>query len=1069
MGKFIIKSNIEDFINKVGTPIKKLCLYINGQPYLIDKNEVTIEISEEWKYGKLEPTQIPDGISGEMIQIPLDWTEWVTIDDSGLEDIISLPDRMTDLEKFKIYSIELPSLSEIKNFTGLFNSWFFVESIIFPDEDIVPEKISSMFKGCHSLLSLDLRNFNTSNVEDFSSLFEGCVKLSNLIISSKFSTESARNLSYMFAGCAKIATLDLSHWEVWKVTDISGMFGKSIVWDIGLDEEDEATGSYEQSGKGCESLKVLDLSGWELNTNLKTFIYQGPNGPVYQDGVLSENLFSGCDKLETLYLENSNNYTIKLMKESLLNNEDVKVIASTVEPSRDEKPLDGRGLKKVFALVEKDFQRVDKYLEQVQDNLDQLNYGSYNYCVAAWEKNSLDPVAIEQYGDPELLKRWDFYFVNHGQVSPDGKSCTPVAKLKRNNIFRDENGNFVKTVLTSKNCKFLTSITRSGNEFRALSFNNSSYATYKLYLNSNDPNSFISTIGDFNAESFWNKYGHTVYSLYATSSNTSWQRVYNIPRPWEEYIEDWENKDVDISKVHSVVLSYPKTCYLLDQVEGKSGKIWKGIFFEPMIWDGIDVSRFALNPTGIGPTPAAAQALTGVSSTASKTSATSNGDVLFTRYVEFYPATASSKTFVPGNNCQGHIGEGDISRVFMSEDWVINNVKYKRFLYGRSYDVSQLTNCNMARNNNTNPQVPYPFAEGGYHSRNVFISSMETLYKTKYLNESNFFASGISANDEVTNEAQWRKYGGIRWKKSSSDTWNYGTWNTTPEDIYYNANKNQTHFNALLSWWYPKEQVLESQTIASFAAEAGIDPGVKFSNFNYVGETAGIPPTYWYENIPGTKGLKDGEMNCIVYKHFIYSFSGYDSSLVPATFNMEIILRMSLMNGYNHSGDYWIYYGGGYEQVGTVTNVENGTTGNPVDIWTCFDQTKWRTTSELQTVSLNNLGKFVFEGDGNYWHAWSGLNLGDSYTAERPSYTAYKSKEGGDLGTGECFWSYTSKHWSTTLNQRIRVGCRNMSSGNDENCGCRRGEHGVKSGVNINGYNIGGSVQVLLSGGNFGE
>ena len=680
------------------------------------------------------------------------------------------------------------------------------------------------------------------------------------------------------------------------------------------------------------------------------------------------------------------------------------------EIKRDEKPLDGKGLGKVFTLLNTDFERVEQKIAEVKERQDDLSLGSYSYCVASWEKNSLDPVATKQYGNPDLLRRWDFYLVDHDKLSEDGKACVPVAKLKRNNIFRDQYGQYAKTVFTNLKCKGLYNIQGDINSGYTAKSVFSMDGSTQLFDNSACSGSPYATVATFNSAKFWEEKGHAG-KLYIKVSSTIYE-VTNIPRPWEEYQQDGKGFD----KLQSVVMSYPKTCYLLDQLEGNSGKIWKGIFFEPTIWDGIDVSRFPLNPTGIGPTPATAVASTGTSSTASKTSSTANGDKMFTRYVEFYkePSTATGTDGLRmGTNCQGHLGEGNISKAFMSEDWTIDGVKYKRFIYGRSYDVSQLTNCNMARNSNPDPQKPYPFAEGGYHSRNVFVSSQETIYQTKYLNETGFFASGISANDAVENEAQWKAYGGIRWQKQGSSTWNYGTWNTTPEGLYYNTSKGATHFNALLSWWFPKEQVLESQTAASYAAEAGIDEGVEF-------EWAG--KTWWYKNVPGAPGLKDGEMNCIIYKKIPYTFKGYDDSLASTTWNMEIILRMSLMNGYNHSGDYWIYYGGGYEQVGTVTNVTNGTTGNPVDIWICFDQSKWRSTAELQTVSINNLGTFVFEQDPNYWKAWSGLNLGDSYTAERPSYTAYKSKEGGSLGTGECYWSYCSKHWSTTLNQRIRVG-----------------------------------------------
>ena len=57
-----------------------------------------------------------------------------------------------------------------------------------------------MFYDCKNLKSLDLSNFNTSDVSDMSYMFANCEKLKSLDISS-FNTSNATNIDYIFSGC----------------------------------------------------------------------------------------------------------------------------------------------------------------------------------------------------------------------------------------------------------------------------------------------------------------------------------------------------------------------------------------------------------------------------------------------------------------------------------------------------------------------------------------------------------------------------------------------------------------------------------------------------------------------------------------------------------------------------------------------------------------------------------------------------------------------------------------------------------------------------------------------------
>ena len=62
---------------------------------------------------------------------------------------------------------------------------------------------------------------------------------------------------------------------------------------------------------------------------------------------------------------------------------------------------------------------------------------------------------------------------------------------------------------------------------------------------------------------------------------------------------------------------------------------------------------------------------------------------------------------------------------------------------------------------------------------------------------------------------------------------------------------------------------MESQMVASFACETGIQPGVEFEFYG---------GTYWYENVPNASGLSEGGMNVRVFKRMSTTFNAYDSA-----------------------------------------------------------------------------------------------------------------------------------------------------------------------------------------------
>ena len=65
-----------------------------------------------------------------------------------------------------------------------------------------------MFADCYSLASINLSNFNTSNVYDMSSMFDNCYSLTSINLSN-FNTSNIYNMSSMFYGCNRLTFINI--------------------------------------------------------------------------------------------------------------------------------------------------------------------------------------------------------------------------------------------------------------------------------------------------------------------------------------------------------------------------------------------------------------------------------------------------------------------------------------------------------------------------------------------------------------------------------------------------------------------------------------------------------------------------------------------------------------------------------------------------------------------------------------------------------------------------------------------------------------------------------------------
>ena len=228
----------------------------------------------------------------------------------------------------EITSINLPKVITIDNInmTMMFFNCTKLRNILFnAGSTYKPNDMHAMFYNCLSLVSLDLENkIDALNTIDMSYLFYNCSTLGTLKI--KFDNELTNNMRGIFQNCKSLVTLDLSDfytknveimWDMFngcsqlkslsinfdkfdtsKVTDMESMFeGCSNLTSLSLDSLKTQNVQYmNKMFKNCVSLKILNFKNIDTNSL----------GTMHQ-------MFYNCSSLEYLNL-----YSIEEKGQSVL-------------------------------------------------------------------------------------------------------------------------------------------------------------------------------------------------------------------------------------------------------------------------------------------------------------------------------------------------------------------------------------------------------------------------------------------------------------------------------------------------------------------------------------------------------------------------------------------------------------------------------------------------------------------------------------------------------------------------------------------------------------------------------
>ena len=172
---------------------------------------------------------------------------------------------------------------------------------------IIPINATSclfMFRNCWSLESLDLNNFDTSQVTEMGGMFFWCVTLKSLDLSF-FNTSKVTSMFNMFRNCYSLTQLDVSNFNTSKVTRMNAMFSgcsKLTSLDLSSFNTSIITNTIEMicMFERCNSLTTIYISDkWKTNS----IVYSG-------------NMFNGCCSLTGFSQEKTNVKMAKPVEQS---------------------------------------------------------------------------------------------------------------------------------------------------------------------------------------------------------------------------------------------------------------------------------------------------------------------------------------------------------------------------------------------------------------------------------------------------------------------------------------------------------------------------------------------------------------------------------------------------------------------------------------------------------------------------------------------------------------------------------------------------------------------------------
>lgn len=155
------------------------------------------------------------------------------------------------------------------------------------------EKMTGMFRDCISLTTINgIEDIDVTNVKGVSFLFENCAVSGSLDLSG-WNINKITDLYSTFNHCENLTSIDLTGWGINKVTDMQTAFRNctNLTEIKGIEDWDVSNVThFYQTFQGCENLILPDLSNWKPKNKITHLIC----------------MFDGCQQIESLDLSGWN-------------------------------------------------------------------------------------------------------------------------------------------------------------------------------------------------------------------------------------------------------------------------------------------------------------------------------------------------------------------------------------------------------------------------------------------------------------------------------------------------------------------------------------------------------------------------------------------------------------------------------------------------------------------------------------------------------------------------------------------------------------------------------------------
>ena len=180
------------------------------------------------------------------------------------------------------------NLNLVADFSSGFEGFSGVTSIEGLDKlrSLYLTNISSLFKDCSELRSIDLSTWNVANVQNgFSNMFDGCNKIETINLPTSINTANATDLKNIFNNCENLTTLTNANIRIINATDVSNIFNNcKKLTSINLGDSTFANvNNAANMFKNCEELSTISVS-----TNVR-----GLNATA-----ITSDMFSACTNLK---------------------------------------------------------------------------------------------------------------------------------------------------------------------------------------------------------------------------------------------------------------------------------------------------------------------------------------------------------------------------------------------------------------------------------------------------------------------------------------------------------------------------------------------------------------------------------------------------------------------------------------------------------------------------------------------------------------------------------------------------------------------------------------------------